>query len=453
MQTLKTAAIVVLMMAVIYGAYVSMTKPPEALPEDVQGLLAVDEGLEMSFDSNLGLPESLGGSSNPGDDIGAPLVNSEAQQSVDAQLLGSRSSVDTRNDSLSVAAAPVAAAPVAAALGPAEAPPGQPSGPVPLAEVDNTLPPEASSATQADIANAYTNDRYPKTADNFALPNPDNINPNFEPSGVALPDANRVQTGVVATASAEGIDPNGSEIATATAVIAPNIGLANAIRTADMQFRQDKRKNALATLSIFYNTPNISGEQRSEMLARLDPLAREVIYSKRHLLEQPHRMNRNETLQDVALAYDVPWQLLANINGIEDPLTILPGTELKVVRGPFRAEINLTFKELTLFMGDYYAGRFPIAVGNDPIAVEGSYTIQDKQTGKTFYNRSGSPVAPGSPANPYGNFWMDLGNQLSIHGSPNPTRPTENGCISLAEDIADDLYGILSQGSSVTIRR
>ena len=70
-------------------------------------------------------------------------------------------------------------------------------------------------------------------------------------------------------------------------------------------------------------------------------------------------------------------------------------------------------------MGDYYAGRFPIAVGIDPAPVEGTYTIQDKQTGKTFYNRTGSPVMPGSPANPYGNYWMDLGNQLCIHGSPN----------------------------------
>lgn len=441
MQTLKTAAIVVLMMAVIYGAYVSMTKPPETLPEDVQGLLAVDEGLDIPFDSTLGLPESLGGGNVPGENLGAPLVNSESQQSDNSQMLGSRSSIDVPNDSIAVGAAPATDLL------------SQPGSPIPLANVGNTVSPEASAATQADIANAYTNDRYPKTADDFALPNPDNINSNFEPSGVALPEAGPGQVGGIATASAEDIGLNGSGVATATAVIAPNVGLANAIRTADMQFRQDKRKAALATLSIFYNTPNISVEQRSEMLARLDPLAREVIYSKRHLLEQPHRMSRNETLQDVAQAYDVPWQLLANINGIEDPLTILPGTELKVVRGPFRAEVNLTLKELTLFMGDYYAGRFPIAVGDDPVAVEGSYTIQDKQTGKTFYNRSGTPVAPRSPANPYGNFWMDLGNQMSIHGSPDPTRPSENGCISLAEDIADDLYGILSQGSSVTIRR
>jgi LysM repeat protein len=415
------------MMAVIYGAYVSMTKPPETLPEDVQGLLAVDEGLDIPFDSTLGLPESLGGSSVPGENIGAPLVNSGTQSSANSQLGGSRSSIDIPNDSLAVGSAPETNLS------------GQAGSPVPLADVGNTMPPEASAATQADIANAYTNDRYPKTADDFALPNPDRINPNFEPSGVALPDAGVGQAGGIATASAEGIGLNGSDVATATAVIAPNVGLANAIRTADMQFRQDKRKDALATLSIFYNTPNISGEQRSEMLARL--------------LEQPHRMSRSETLQEVAQAYDVPWQLLANINGIQDPLTILPGTELKVVRGPFRAEVNLTLQELTLFMGDYYAGRFPIAVGNDPLAVEGSYTIQDKQTGKTFYNRSGTPVAPGSPANPYGNFWMDLGNQICIHGSPDPTRPNENGCISLAEDVADDLYGILSRGSSVTIRR
>lgn len=439
MQTLKTAAIVVLMMAVIYGAYVSMTKPPETLPEDVEGLLAIDEGLDMSFDTDLGLPESLG-SVSPTSEPTEPLVDQSREPSAGISQLGSIGSDNSNGSPLTVSP------PTTDTTNPT-------ASPVPLADIDNTLPPAASAEVQADIAAAYNEDRYTKTESDFDLPNPDEIKPGFEPSGVALPDAGSSAASGVASTEAGSPLTNGSEVTPATAVIAPNIGLANAIRTADMQFRQDKRKAALATLSIFYNTPNISGEQRSEMLARLDPLAREVIYSKRHLLEQPHRITRSETLQDVARIYDVPWQLLANINGIEDPMTILPGTELKVVRGPFRAEINLTLKELTLFMGDYYAGRFPIAVGNDPAPVEGTYTIQDKQTGKTFYNRTGSPVAPGSPANPYGNYWMDLGNQLCIHGSPNRAQPTENGCISLAEEIADDLYGILSQGSSVTIRR
>jgi lipoprotein-anchoring transpeptidase ErfK/SrfK len=171
------------------------------------------------------------------------------------------------------------------------------------------------------------------------------------------------------------------------------------------------------------------------------------------LLEQPHRVGQNETLMDIAAKYEVPWQLLANINQIKDPVTILPGTELKVVRGPFRAEVDLTLSELTLFLGDLYAGRFPIAVGSDPAPKAGTYTIQDKQTAKTYYDHAGSPVPPGSPENPYGSAWLDLGSQICIHGSPSPTNPTDKGCISLAADYADDLYGILSQGSSVTIRR
>jgi lipoprotein-anchoring transpeptidase ErfK/SrfK len=126
---------------------------------------------------------------------------------------------------------------------------------------------------------------------------------------------------------------------------------------------------------------------------------------------------------------------------------------LKVVRGPFRADVNLTLNELTLFTDDLYAGRFPIGVGNDPAPKPGTYTVQDKQTERTFYNATGAAVPAGSPDNPYGSAWIDLGGQLAIHGSPNPSSPSTKGCISLAADYADDLFGILSQGSSVTIRR
>ena len=62
---------------------------------------------------------------------------------------------------------------------------------------------------------------------------------------------------------------------------------------------------------------------------RLDPLAREVIYSKQHLLERPYRVGQEETLVAIAAKYEVPWQLLANINQVTDPMTLLPGTELR----------------------------------------------------------------------------------------------------------------------------
>jgi lipoprotein-anchoring transpeptidase ErfK/SrfK len=193
--------------------------------------------------------------------------------------------------------------------------------------------------------------------------------------------------------------------------------------------------------------------ERSALLGRLDPLAATVIYSRRHLLEQPHRVGQAETLMEIAARYELPWQLLANINSIDDPVTVLPGTELKVVRGPFRAEVDLEREELTIFLGDLYAGRFSIAVGSSPTPEEGTYTIQDKQSARTYYDAGGTPIPPEDPRNPYGKVWLDLGKQFCIHGSPDRTEPTDQGCISLRGTDADDLYAILGQGSTVTIRR
>ncbi len=316
--------------------------------------------------------------------------------------------------------------------------------------------PNASKDSGASAVNAID---YPSTGSTFDLPDPNMVASDFASSPQnrdAQPSSDFALASGTSDSDSSRSLPGVAEVQTAElagASATPNLGLSNAIETADKQYLDDKRRDALATLSIFYNTPNLSGEQRSELLSRLDPLAREVIYSTRHLLEQPHRVGQNETLMEIAAKYEVPWQLLANINQVKDPVTILPGTELKVVRGPFRAEVDLTLNELTLFLGDLYAGRFPVAIGSDPSPKAGTYTIQDKQTAKTFYNQSGSPVPPGSPENPYGSVWLDLGSQICIHGSPSTSRATDKGCISLAADYAHDLYGILSQGSSVTIRR
>jgi lipoprotein-anchoring transpeptidase ErfK/SrfK len=230
-------------------------------------------------------------------------------------------------------------------------------------------------------------------------------------------------------------------------------GLVNAVQQADRQFAADQPAQALATLSLFYHTPGITESDRAALLSRLDPLAGIVIYSRRHMLEQPHRVGQSETLMEVAARYEIPWQLLANINAIEDPVTVLPGTELKVVRGPFRGEVDLTRSELTIFLGDLYAGRFPIKVNNEAAPAEGTYTVLDKQNSQTFYDKDGSPIAPEDPRNPYGNLWIDLGQKLCIHGSPNPGDFSPAGCISLRGRDAGDLMGILSQGSAITVRR
>ncbi len=440
MQTLKTAAIVVLLMTVIYGAYVSLTTPPEPLPPDVEDMLVVNDdgslGLESVLPPSLGELEInsgiVGGTPEivqPAESIAASLMQPEALASPFAAT--DTSAYSKKSSELAgPAVMPATGTPINNAS-------------FSLSDSAKAMPSDSMQlGGPTGEAVAATTDKYPNTNRTFETPDPVSAQSSFDPSkGQRFASASSDEGVKQATA----INSKAGQ--------SPNLGLVNAIQIADRQYAKDQLKDALATLSIFYSTPNLSGEERGELVSRLDPLAADVIYSRRHLLESAHRVGQNETLIEIASRYDVPWQLLANINQIQDPLTIIPGTELKVVRGPFRAEVDLTLRELTLFLGDMYAGRFPIGVGNDPIPKPGTFTVQDKQTSRTFYDAAGSPVPPGSLDNPYGAAWIDLGGQLCIHGSPSTTNPTDKGCISLAADYADDLYAILSQGSSVTIRK
>jgi lipoprotein-anchoring transpeptidase ErfK/SrfK len=222
------------------------------------------------------------------------------------------------------------------------------------------------------------------------------------------------------------------------------------------QFVTDgKLKAALAKLSPYYASPDLPPDQRASLTSWLDALAAKVIYSREHLLAGPYQVRKNETLFEIADQHQVPWLLLQSINSqaVSDPLVLVPGTELKVVPGPFRADVNVGAGELTLFLGELYAGRFPLTVGDQPPAI-GQYKIVDKmRQQKTYYGLDGRVIPANDPSNPYGGWWLSLGGEVCIHGSPATPGTQTLGCISLSPQDAKDVYGILAIGSDVTVRR
>lgn len=208
-------------------------------------------------------------------------------------------------------------------------------------------------------------------------------------------------------------------------------------------------------LSSMYNNPDVPVEQVGRVTDLLDQLAGTVIYSPEHLLEPPYTVRPGETLEEIAESHNVAWQLLGKINGIRDPRRLEPGQQLKVVRGPFRAVIDLTEYELTLMLGSRYAGRFPIGVGRDRVDLEGTYVVRDKTVNPQYYGRDVT-IEADDPNNPLGEFWIGLGNQIGIHGTNDPGnlhRTGGRGCICLGNEDIEDLFGILSIGSRVVIRR
>jgi lipoprotein-anchoring transpeptidase ErfK/SrfK len=227
------------------------------------------------------------------------------------------------------------------------------------------------------------------------------------------------------------------------------------MQAAEQLIAENKFRDALAILSPYYRHPELTSDDQSQLIPWLDALAAKVIYSREHLLAAPYETRRNETLFDVAQRHQVPWMLLQSINGdvVSEPQLLVPGTQLKVVPGPFRADVSLAASEITLFLGELYAGRFPFAVGSEP-PQPGGYKVLDKLTNRTYYSADGRTIPANDPANPYGGTWIDLGHEVCIHGSPTAGQSASAlGCISLSPQDARDVFGILSIGSQVTIRR
>jgi lipoprotein-anchoring transpeptidase ErfK/SrfK len=262
--------------------------------------------------------------------------------------------------------------------------------------------------------------------------------------------AKSVYGGATAVESvAESTAPNDRQAAPSTQTSSFRV----AMQTAQQQIKDKQPNDALYTLSLVFGDPGLSASEKRELLARLDPLAGQVIYSTRHLLEPAYQVQRGEDLFEIAKQMKVPHQLLQNINGIKDPSLLRSGSTLKVVRGPFRAEVDLSRNELILFLGKLYAGRFPVTVGNEPAPRMGEFEVRGKEEGKSYYGPTGATFEVNHPNNPYGRHWLDLGSQLCIHGTSSVGDNHAMGCVSLSPIDARDVYGILSVGSRVIFRR
>ena len=230
---------------------------------------------------------------------------------------------------------------------------------------------------------------------------------------------------------------------------------------------EGKLAEAHLALSTLYGNPDLPADQAKQINALLDQLAGTVIYSRRHYLEPAYVTQQGDTLEKVAQKYSIPWQLLARINGLMPPgapntdspakgQPLPPGMELKVVRGPFEAVVHLDKHELALMVQNCYAGRFPIGVGRDQPKLDGNYTVRDKAINPTYYGPDGVTINPNDPRNPLGGAWIGLTDRIGIHGVSDPQavgRDDNRGTIGVGDRDLQDLYGILSVGSRVTIVR
>ncbi|HEX3655880.1 MAG TPA: L,D-transpeptidase family protein [Pirellulales bacterium] len=394
MSSLKTLCVVIVLGAVGYGAYVTLTgRPPNDPPADA--------ATDWEKGPQVEMPEGL--------------------------------------------AAGRTAPPAAAAAAPATPAPSPPS-PSPAATIGS---PPADIALAAPPASTG-----PSAAPPFNAPTigpPANADPNSTPPGMpalGAPQNAADAAAPLAKLSAGGIDTvPPAEPDTHSEFVA-------AMQSTQTLLDQNRLADSLLALSEWYANPRLPPADQQQLTDLLDQLAGTVVYSRQHLLEPSYTVQPGDTLERIAERYDVPWQLLAKINGVPDSRYLRPGDQLKVLRGPFDASVNLTNYELTLMLRGRYAGRFKVGIGQDHSTPEGEFVVKNKVTNPAYPGPP--PVAADDPANPLGERWIDLGNQIGIHGTNDPAsigRAESRGCIRLSPTDVEDVYDILSIGSKVVIRR
>jgi len=233
--------------------------------------------------------------------------------------------------------------------------------------------------------------------------------------------------------------------------------IANVWKEVDQLVAADEYRRALGALSQHYGRKGLTGPQKQKLQGWLDALAGKVIYSTEHLFfKKPHVVQPGETLASIASQLNVPGEVLYNINQAQfnGSNEVSPGMQLKIVKGPFHAEVDLETRMMTLFIKNLYAGRFPVAMGISGSPGEGNYEVKVKSpTGFTWRDADGKEYPAGTPGNGYGPYWMGLSGSLCIHAVESGTPQGHRGCIGLSEKDAKDVYGILSKESQISIVR
>jgi len=209
----------------------------------------------------------------------------------------------------------------------------------------------------------------------------------------------------------------------------------------------------------------VPAKEIAQLRADLVRIGNETIFSSQIFDDDAfvgrHIVKTGETLGKIAKQFQITADLLVRINHIKNKNVIRVGQTLKVVQGPFRAEISKGRFRMDVYLDNTFVKSFPVGTGAQDSTPTGEWVVKDKLVNPTYYPaRGGNIIAADDPANPLGERWIALkgvsgeavGQQrYGIHGTIDPNSIGKNvslGCIRLHNADVEFLYDLLIVGKS-----
>ena len=180
-----------------------------------------------------------------------------------------------------------------------------------------------------------------------------------------------------------------------------------------------------------------------------------------------YKVKPGDQLRVIGTKFNIPYEILMEINNIKDPRTLQAGETIKVINGPFHCLIHRSTYTMDLYLQDSFIRSFPIGLGQSDMETPlGRWLV--KPTGKLISPAWTDPATgtthhPQDPSYPLGSRWIGLEGiegpaknrtGFAIHGTKNPQEigtAGSRGCIRLYNNDAIIVYNLLMPGLSQVI--
>ncbi|HOW72137.1 MAG TPA: L,D-transpeptidase family protein [Phycisphaerae bacterium] len=178
-----------------------------------------------------------------------------------------------------------------------------------------------------------------------------------------------------------------------------------------------------------------------------------------------HSVKAGDTLGKLARRCKISEPLLADINTLGNRHLIREGSRIKLIEGPFHANINKRDHEMHVYLQGLYVRTIPVALGEGGSTPAGTWKVANQLANPGWTDpRTGKRWHPDDPANPIGEYWIGLQGidgeaagqpGYGIHGTIEPDtigKDVSMGCIRLGTaDVAWAYKLLLPNQSIVTI--
>lgn len=167
-----------------------------------------------------------------------------------------------------------------------------------------------------------------------------------------------------------------------------------------------------------------------------------------------HVVKSGESLAAIAKKYNMTVELLAESNGITGS-AIRKKDRLKVCTAKFSILIDKSQNTLTLKANEELFKIYSVGTGKEGSTPIGEFQVTHKLTEPTWYHPQGGVIPYGDKANLLGSRWIGINSPgYGIHGTWEPDsvgKQSSAGCIRLLNSQVEELYKIITEGTSVTI--